>query len=179
MMTKEEQMIASDRQIGQRRSRAWLSAGRQGGNRPGGGTFPVRFCLPLVIAGLSILSPYSAAATAELVYRPVNPAFGGNPFATDHLLAVADRQNKYTAPSSSSSDPTDRFINSLQSRLLSGLASQVTEAIFGDDPQDSGSFTVGDQRVTFERGLETIQIAIFNDADGTETVIEVPAVNVE
>ena len=32
-------------------------------------------------------------------------------------------------------DPTERFVQSLQSRLFSGLARQVEDSIFGDDPQ--------------------------------------------
>ena len=118
------------------------------------------------------------AEAGELVYKPINPNFGGNPFNDGILLGTANAQNGFTAKRRER-DPTEQFVRSLQSRLFSGLANQVQDAIFGDDPQDNGSFTVGDQRVNFERGLETITLEISNLANGSSTVIEVPVIEVE
>ncbi|NJO38443.1 MAG: hypothetical protein HC871_13600 [Rhizobiales bacterium] len=117
-------------------------------------------------------------SASEIVFRPVNPSFGGNPFNDGHLLATANVQNKYTAEREER-DLSEQFVRSLQSRLYSSLASQVQEAIFGDDPQESGTFTVGDQQVSFVRGLEVVTLEITNLADGSTTVIEVPALNVD
>lgn len=134
-----------------------------------------RFGFLAVALSLAIVMP---AAASELTYKPINPNFGGNPFNDGILLGTANAQNKY-GPDRQETDPTEQFIRSLQSRLFSGLARQVTDAIFGDDPQDSGSFTVGDQTVDFERGLEFITIEIGNNADGSSTVIEIPNIEVE
>jgi curli production assembly/transport component CsgF len=131
-----------------------------------------------MILALTLWLPTLSASAAELVYKPVNPNFGGNPFNDGILLGTANAQNKYTAKRTRQ-DPTEQFVRSLQSRLFSGLARQVEDAIFGDDPQDSGTFTVGDQRVSFERGLEAITLEISNLADGTSTVIEVPVIEIE
>jgi curli production assembly/transport component CsgF len=120
----------------------------------------------------------SAAQGAELVFKPINPNFGGNPFNDGLLLSSANAQNPYTAKREER-DLSEQFVRSLQSRLFSGLASQVQEAIFGDDPQESGTFTVGDQQVSFVRGLEVVTMEITNLGDGSTTVIEVPVVNVE
>jgi curli production assembly/transport component CsgF len=60
-------------------------------------------------------------------------------------------------------------VRSLPSRLYSSLASQVQEAIFGDDPQESGTFTVGDQQVSFVRGLEVITLEITDLSNGSTT----------
>ncbi|MEZ5934351.1 MAG: curli assembly protein CsgF [Alphaproteobacteria bacterium] len=118
------------------------------------------------------------ALASEITYKPVNPSFGGNPFNDGHLLATANVQNKYTAKREER-DLSEQFVRSLQSRLYSSLASQVQEAIFGDDPQESGTFTVGDQQVSFVRGLEVITLEISNLSDGSTTVVEVPALNVD
>lgn len=138
-----------------------------------------RCLLPLISLLASLLCLVAMTARAgELSYKPINPNFGGNPFNDGILLGAANVQNGYEAPREVV-DPTARFVQSLQSRLFSGLARQVEESIFGDDPQDSGIFTVGDQQVSFERGLETITLEISNLADGSITSIEVPVIGVE
>lgn len=127
--------------------------------------------IPLIFLG-------GQASSSEIVFRPVNPSFGGNPFNDGHLLATANVQNKYTLKREER-DLSEQFVRSLQSRLYSSLASQVQEAIFGDDPQESGTFTVGDQQVSFVRGLEVITLQISNLEDGSSTTIEVPVLNAE
>jgi curli production assembly/transport component CsgF len=131
-----------------------------------------------LLTGLVFSITIAQVQAGELIYKPVNPNFGGNPFNDGILLGTANAQNGYTAKRRER-DPTEQFVRSLQSRLYSGLANQVQEAIFGDDPQESGSFTVGDQQVSFERGLEMITLEISNLANGSSTVIEVPVIEVE
>jgi curli production assembly/transport component CsgF len=135
---------------------------------------------PLLLILLVLLICFLAisAKAGEISYKPINPNFGGNPFNDGILLGAANAQNPYERKRETQ-DPTEQFVRSLQSRLFSGLASQVQDAIFGDDPQESGTFTVGDQQVSFFRGLETISLEISNLADGSTTVIEVPVVSVE
>lgn len=117
----------------------------------------------------------ASASSQELVYEPVNPSFGGNSFNSAHLLAIANAQNDFERPESESSTSSDldRFIRSLQSRLLSSLSTQVANAIFGEDAQDSGTIRFGDQTVSFVRTLDGIELTI-TDADGTVTVITIP-----
>lgn len=111
----------------------------------------------------------------DLVYEPVNPSFGGNPFNSAHLLAIANAQNDFDRPEveASSADDLDRFISSLQSRLLSSLSTQVANAIFGEDAQDEGIIQFGEQTISFVRTLDGIQLTI-TDGDGTSTVITIP-----
>jgi len=124
------------------------------------------------IVGLGLSGP---AAAQDLVYTPVNPSFGGNPFNSAHLLAIANAQNDFEpeAAETSTQSDLDRFIRSLQSRLLSSLSSQVANAIFGEDAQDEGTIVFGDQTISFVRGLDGIQLTI-TEADGSQTVITVP-----
>ncbi len=138
---------------------------------------PCQRIVPTVCLGMLALFSFAANA-GNLVYKPINPNFGGNPFNDGILLGTANAQNGYEAPRAVQ-DPTARFVQSLQSRLFSGLARQVEEAIFGDNPQDSGTFTVGDQQVNFERGLEVISLEISNLADGSSTLVEVPVIAVD
>lgn len=126
----------------------------------------------------------------DLVYTPINPSFGGSPLNSAHLLAIAGAQKNATASdykkpeetptsttgsgSSATNSDADLFVRQLQGRLLSALASQVTDAIFGENPQDSGTVQFGDTKVTFDRTLTSIRLRIENATDGTVTDIVVP-----
>ncbi|MCA0922085.1 curli assembly protein CsgF [Pseudooceanicola nanhaiensis] len=133
-------------------------------------------------AAIAISAPVHAQ---DLVYQPVNPSFGGNALNSSHLLSIAGAQRTATArdaatsSSSGSTDTTDSsdadlFVRQLQGRLLSALAAQVTDAIFGTDPQENGTVTFGTTTVTFERTLDTISLLIVDNFDGTVTEIVVP-----
>ena len=131
----------------------------------------------------------SSAYAADLVYTPVNPSFGGNPLNSSHLLSIASAQKTataYDAPKptdttgsggsggSTSQSYADLFVQQLQGRLLSALASQVTDAIFGENPQDHGTVTFGDTTVVFDNSGTEITLTITDATTGTVTVITVP-----
>lgn len=120
----------------------------------------------------------SGAVASELIYRPVNPSFGGNALNSSHLLGLANLQNKHQPSfgggSASGLSQEDLFARQLESRLLSALSGDVVDAIFGDDPQQSGEVVFGDQTISFFRTLETTVIDIENAATGESTRIEIP-----
>ena len=116
------------------------------------------------------------AASQELVCEPNNPSFGGNPFNSSHLLGIANAQNSFTAPQDELEQETqaELFIRQLENRLLSGLANQVADAIFGDNPQHSGTIAFDDQIIEFVRGLDSITITVTDLSTGTTTEIVLP-----
>lgn len=117
----------------------------------------------------------SAAIAQDIVYEPVNPSFGGNPFNSAHLLGIANAQNDFKDPKSSTSgSQADIFARQLQSRLLSALSSQIVDAIFGDNPQERGTIRFGGQTIEFVRGLDEVTLTITNDDTGEVTTIVVP-----
>lgn len=135
---------------------------------------------------LLIMVSAAPAAAEPLVYSPVNPSFGGNPLNSSHLMGLANAQRTATArdgkssTSSSSSSATSNaelFVRQLESRLMSSLASQVSEAIFGENPQDSGTIQFGDTSVSFERTLDSIRLTIVDATGVTEIVVPVLVVN--
>ena len=69
-----------------------------------------------------------AASATEMVYAPVNPSFGGNPNNASGLLAVAQAQNGFKAPTKSA---LDTFNANLQSAILSRLTSESLTLMFG------------------------------------------------
>ncbi len=116
------------------------------------------------------------ASAQELVYTPVNPSFGGDSFNSSHLLAIANAQNDYKDPDSETTGSTqiDQFLRQLQSRLLSSLAAEVNDAIFGENPQESGTITFGDQTITFVRLLDSVSLTITDTTTGAVTEISIP-----
>jgi curli production assembly/transport component CsgF len=65
-------------------------------------------------------------------------------------------------------------VRQLEGRLLSALSAEVTQAIFGDDPQQSGTVEFGDTTITFDRTAGAITLNIIDALDGTTTTITVP-----
>ncbi len=139
----------------------------------------------LLASGLSALG--QAAAAQDLVYTPINPSFGGSPLNSSHLLSIANAQRTATARDAETNDGlsgtgidtpgtsnADLFVRQLEGRLLSALASQVTDAIFGENPQDGGIVTFGTTTVEFQRTLDSIRLVIIDSLDGTVTEIVVP-----
>jgi curli production assembly/transport component CsgF len=134
------------------------------------------------------------AQASDLVYTPVNPSFGGNPLNSSHLFSMANAQRDATASdakdslsgtggtdgSGGTTGTTDAqlFVQQLQGRLLSALASQVTDAIFGANPQDHGQVIFGDTTVTFDRSIGSINLTIFDATSGTTTQISVPQLQI-
>ncbi|HEY9021934.1 MAG TPA: curli assembly protein CsgF [Paracoccaceae bacterium] len=123
----------------------------------------------------------------DLVYTPINPSFGGSPLNSSHLLSTANAQRTATARDANDDDAlggagldtpgssnADLFVRQLEGRLLSALASQVTDAIFGENPQEGGLVTFGTTTVEFQRTLDSIRLVIIDSLDGTVTEIVVP-----
>ena len=128
-----------------------------------------------VAAAMAVAGMAGAAAAQDLTYKPINPTFGGNPFNSSHLLGIANAQNDYRDPQSTTgSSQGDIFARQLQSRLLSAVSSQLVDAIFGENPQERGTFSLGGQTINFVRDLENVTITITDDATGEITTIIVP-----
>ena len=118
---------------------------------------------------------FPGAAAQDITYQPINPTFGGNPFNSSHLLGLANGQNRRKDPAEASTNSeADIFARQLQSRLLSALSSQIVDAIFGENPQQSGTISFGGQTITFVRDLENVTLTITNDGSGQVTTIVVP-----
>lgn len=137
--------------------------------------------------GAALALTGGTVSAQDLVYTPLNPSFGGQTLNSTHLLAIASAQRDATARDanidfgggfsggdSSSPSDADLFVRQLEGRLLSALAGQVTEAIFGTDVDDNGSVTFGTTQVEYRRTLDSIALTITDSVNGTTTEIVVP-----
>ncbi|XEI32613.1 curli assembly protein CsgF [Aeromonas veronii] len=112
-----------------------------------------------------------ALHASELVYRPVNPSFGGNPLNSSHLLGTANAQNDYKDPASGSSSGTsalDRLTSNLQSRLISQLLADI-----GKDGSQSGSLVTDDFAINVVDEDGTLVVSITDRVTNQTTMIEV------
>src|SRR6056297_2743627 len=87
------------------------------------------------------------AGGEDLVYTPVNPSFGGNPFNSSHLLSIAQQQNQFDNRSFTPFTSQQQFVQSLERRILSRTSQEITDRIFGENQEESGEFTVGQQQI--------------------------------
>jgi curli production assembly/transport component CsgF len=116
----------------------------------------------------------TSAGAQQLVYAPINPMFGGNPGNASQLESDANTQNPFKAkPGNANLTQSQLFAQQLQSQLLADLANQVSQAIFGPNAQQSGTFSFGGETVTFNRGLGEITVTI-TDPTGSQTTIQLP-----
>ncbi|UAB78074.1 curli assembly protein CsgF [Erythrobacter sp. SCSIO 43205] len=125
----------------------------------------------------ALVSAFSAAPAMaqDLVHQPISPTFGGNPFNSNHILGIANAQNKTTDPNAvDRNDQSSIFARQLESRLLSALSSQIVDAIFGENPQEQGTITFGGQTIEFFRSLDEVTLVIRDDNTGEETRIVIP-----
>ena len=128
--------------------------------------------------GVAFMLLVGQARAGDITYQPVNPSFGGFPGNSSHLYQGAEihnapkrkreRQEKIANPARDpfASDPLSDFTRTLQSRLLSGLSDKITEAIYGANPQGSGTFVVDGTTVSFKTVGSTIQLVV---TDGIRT----------
>lgn len=126
-------------------------------------------------AAMAQVGPFHVLNASELVYRPVNPSFGGNPINGSYLLGNAQSQNNFKDPSAAASrfkDRTalDRFTDSLESRLLNQLIGDI-----GDG--NTGTLVTSDFIVDIvdEDGVLTVRITDLETNETTE--IEVSGLN--
>lgn len=98
----------------------------------------------LAAVALLMTAPTFAFA-GELIYQPINPSFGGDPFVGSYLLSKAQSQDTNTDPNTRRAEPTsatERLIQSLESRLISQLISDVSRGEIQEGSFDSNEFGV-------------------------------------
>lgn len=98
------------------------------------------------LAGIGLSLVLSTTAQAgDLIYKPLNPSFGGDPFVGSYLLGKAQAQDTNKDSSTSRASPTsstERLLQSLESRLISQLIADVSSGDVSEGSFDSNEFGV-------------------------------------
>ena len=124
---------------------------------------------------------------SDMVHSFRSPAFNGIGYSS-HMLTIENlaRTRKQSikdvakaeaeqAKLQASNTPLNTFINNLQARIYSQLASQVNDAIFDSGEATFGVINLqGGATVTWQRSGDFATLYIVDPASGTTTQITVP-----
>jgi curli production assembly/transport component CsgF len=113
----------------------------------------------------------------DLVYKPKNPAFGGDTFNYNWLLSSAQVQDltaENRTKTTSSRNTVDAFASNLNNLLLSQISRQLISDQFGEDGLQDGVYTLGNFQVDVATTLDGLTITIFDQAQGESTQIVIP-----
>lgn len=119
-----------------------------------------------------------AAQAQDFVYKPVNPAFGGEVFNYQWLLNSAQVQNLIEDPDAtdifSSGNTLDDFTESLNRQLLSQLSRQIIGNQFGETSIEDGNYTIGNFQIDVSSTLDGVSITIYDTDLGEQTQLIIP-----
>ncbi|MFD1314194.1 curli production assembly/transport component CsgF [Namhaeicola litoreus] len=113
----------------------------------------------------------------EMVYKPVNPAFGGDTFNYQWLLSSAEAQNSHKEDSGFSFDEQsdiDSFTESLNRQLLNKITSDLFREQFGNGDLTEGTYMFGSLVLEISPSTNGLLINILDTQTGDQTQIIIP-----
>ena len=116
----------------------------------------------------------------QLVYKPINPAFGGDTFNYQWLLSSATAQNQFDNASSSYSSTSSSlgsFTDSLNRQLLSQLSTKLFGDQFGSGDLKPGTYIFGSMYLEVTQANGGLLIKILNTSTGEQSEIIIPGQN--
>ena len=130
---------------------------------------------------ISIILVSTTSLASQIVYRPINPTFGGNPMNASMLMSKAQAQNKHREKRLEKTY-ADKFRESLERSVMNKLIRQVTDYANGELDDDGNPVFLEDQ--LFSSGdyiievlisnPDTLTVQLTNSVSGEVTIIEVP-----
>lgn len=115
----------------------------------------------------------------DLVFRFINPAFGGDSFNYQWLLSSAEAQNKFIESDQSQfdkfgDDPLADFENSLNKQILSRLSKEIVDSQFGEEELGEGSYVIGNYQIDIGDSDGGLSIVILDLSSGDQSTIFIP-----
>lgn len=118
----------------------------------------------------------SLSYSQELVYKPRNPAFGGDTFNYQWLLSSAESQNLYKEKASTQDNRTEieRFTENLNNQLLNQVSRSLFTQQFGEEGISEGNYVFGSLSVEVYQSTGGLTINILDTTTGEETQVIIP-----
>lgn len=141
---------------------------------------PARWKIILFLLLLPLLA--DPAGASEMVYVPINPAFGGNPNNGPVLLNAAQAQNDKKDPAAATAragytppSALQQFNDTLQRSILSQLASAATSSVLGPGNElIPGTVETGNFRIAIvDMGGGLLEITTTDKVTGAMTSFQV------
>lgn len=137
------------------------------------------FLTGVKLAAVAVAGLFAATAPAgaqDLTFRFTDPSFGGNPFYSDHLLAIANL-DRPSAPSTPNTPTTqeDLIAQQIRAQLLSQLSGTIRDAIANAPVGGTGNYVVGNQTISFVRTATETTVTFTNTTTGEVNTVIIPA----
>lgn len=118
----------------------------------------------------------TVSLSQELVYKPRNPAFGGDTFNYQWLLSSAESQNLYKDKTKEKDDRSEleQFTENLNNQLLSQVSRSLFAQQFGEDGISEGNYVFGSLSVEVYQSTGGLTINILDTVTGEETQVVIP-----
>lgn len=123
---------------------------------------------------------------SELNFNFNSPAFNGAGFSS-HALTIYQlessarqrledraRQERIAAERAANNSPVNQFLQSFQSLVYTQLAKNLSDQLFGENPQNSGSLNFNNVTINWSRSGQEVAMTIIDRATNTNTTITVP-----
>ncbi|MDR6843698.1 curli assembly protein CsgF [Flavobacterium granuli] len=112
-----------------------------------------------------------------LIYKPMNPNFGGDTFGYQMLLSSADAQNDFKEDQSNAfKQPSqlERFKENLNNQLLNKISNSLFEDQFGSNGISEGTYNFGTLSVDVYPSNLGLTVDILDIETGEQTQVIVP-----
>lgn len=115
----------------------------------------------------------------QFVYKPVNPAFGGDTFNYQWLMSSASAQNQFDNQDKNGLNLRDlnslsSFTDSLNRQILSELSRKLFGDQFGDGDLKPGTYVFGSIYLEVLQTGQGLLISILNTSTGEQSQIVIP-----
>ena len=122
---------------------------------------------------------FAGLQAQQLVYKPVNPAFGGDTFNYQWLMSSASAQNQFDEGDSrlrsfKDINSLDSFTDSLNRQILSELSRKLFGDQFGDGDLKPGTYIFGSIYLEVIQTGQGLLISILNTDTGEQSQIVIP-----
>ncbi|MBQ4820509.1 curli assembly protein CsgF [Aquimarina sp. MMG016] len=130
----------------------------------------------IVITIFIVFVSYNFSFGQDLVYRPKNPAFGGDTFNYQWLQGSAEAQNDFADQGQDRDERSDleRFTEGLNNQLLSQISRTLFNEQFGDEGLTEGTFSFGSLFVEIFPSSEGLVINILDTNTGDQSQVIIP-----
>ena len=130
-----------------------------------------------IVATVIFVCVSSLMFSQSLVYKPINPFFGGDTFNYQQMLASANAQNSFEEDSGfdfTQATDLENFTESLNRQLLNSLSQDLFQQQFGDQELSVGTFVFGSLVVEVSPSSGGLLVNILDTTTGEQTQITIP-----
>ena len=135
-----------------------------------------------LVVSMFFINPVSAG---ELTYDFKSPSFTGIGYSS-HLLTIENLTHTRKAEIKSKQEAAAReierekensnvnkFLANLESRIYAELSKQISDKLFGENPQTSGTVNLLGNTIAYEMTDDKVTLNVTQE-DGTYTKVEIP-----